>query len=158
MLCSSIQNAYSAAACNLEEDVGVIISDLLISDSCTWRRVGKVHRVADHEVNARINLLRAVLVPGDIANDWWDRKAPDCANGVMAQQLRHLRLAVHFHLTGNRANQAACLLLFEEQRGHIWKVHAVAAGRSCSAAVNQGKHLIGELLGNPVHWSPHQEP
>src|SRR5207248_2829205 len=129
MLCSSIQNAYPAAARDLEENVGVIISDLLISDSCTGRRVGKVHRVADHYVNARINLLRAVLVTSNVANNRWDRKATDRANGVMAEQLRRLRLAVHFHLTGNRTNQAACLLLFEEQGGHIGKVHAVAAGR-----------------------------
>src|SRR5260370_2319829 len=78
----------------------------------------------------------------------------------MTEQLWCLRLAINLHLTGDCANKAACLLLFKEERRNIGEINT---GTRCvcrvySTAINQGKLLVGVLLGYRVYPVLHQEP
>src|SRR5205085_8803806 len=113
---SSIEDTNATSACNLEEDVGILISNLAISDSFARCRISEVIRIADHHVNVRVNLLSTVLVPGNVADDRRDSKATYSADSVMTEQLRCLGFAINLHLTGNCANKAASFLLFKEER------------------------------------------
>ncbi len=59
-------DANATTTGNLENDVGIIIANLFISDSFALRGITKIIRKADHDVNARVNYLGAILVPGDV--------------------------------------------------------------------------------------------
>src|SRR6266436_4281252 len=78
----------------------------------------------------------------------------------MTEQLWCLRLAINLHLTSDCANKAARLLLFKEERCNIGEINT---GTRCvcrvySTAINQGKLLVGVLLGYRVYPVLHQEP
>jgi hypothetical protein len=150
MVSRRIQDTDAAAAGNLEQNVGLIDAELLIGDGAALGRVGEVVRVAHDHVHAWIDHFRAVLVPGDVAVHRWDGQAADRADGVMAEQLGHLRFPVDFHLAGNRAHQAARLLLFEEERRNVGSgasAETVAFGIN-GTSIDDGKTLVRELLGD----------
>ena len=144
---------------NLEDDVGIIITNLFISNSCALRGVNKIIRIADHYINARVYLLGAVFVSGNIADDWWNGQATYSADGVMTKQVRHLGFTINLHLAGYRANKATCLLLFKEERRDIGEILTGTSfvRRVCSATVNKGKLLVGKLFSYRIHRILHQE-
>src|SRR5216683_1114726 len=160
MLGSGIEDTNTTKASDLEEDIGLIIAKLLVSDSTALGGILEVTRVADHYLNARVDFLSAILVPSDVANDRWDGKATDSADGVVTEQLRRLGFAISLHLTSNCANKAARFLLFKEERRHVGEIDTSPSfvRGVCSTAVNQGELLVGERLGNRVHRVLHQEP
>src|SRR5260370_39686319 len=75
MLGSGIEDTNTTKASDLEEDIGLIIAKLLVSDSSALGGILEVTRVADHYLNTRVDLLGAGLVPRDIASDRRDKPA-----------------------------------------------------------------------------------
>src|SRR5258708_12259803 len=145
MLGSGIEDDNATKASELEEDIGLIIAKLLGSDSTALGGIIEVTGVADYYLNARVDFLSAILVPGNVANDRWDGKATDSADGVVTEQLRRLGFAISLHLTGNCPNKTARFLLFKQDRRHVRKINTTTSffPRVCSAAVNQGELLVG---------------
>src|SRR5437763_1111062 len=127
MLGSRIKNANSTTTSNLEEDVGIIIAKLLISNSCTLRGINKIIRIANHYTNTRVYLLSAIFVPCYVAHNRWNSQATYSANGVMTKQIWHFGFTINLHLAGYSAYKTACLLLFKEEGCNIGETLAGAS-------------------------------
>src|SRR5450755_32322 len=156
-LIGSIERTDAAATGDLEDDVGLVLVDLAGCNVFALGRIVKGLRIVHKHFYARIDLLSAVLVPGDVVVDRWNGEAAHRRNSVLPKQLRHLALAIYFHLPGNGSNQAASLLLFEGEGCHIGQCLAVATVQRRRAAVDDGEIFAGILLGYLVYRAIHEE-
>ncbi len=146
-----IQHADATATGHLEDDVGHVVGDLFVRNALTNGGVAKVAGVANHDLHTGINFGCAVLVTGDITVDGRNGQSADSADGVLAQQMRNLRLAIYFHLAGYRTNETTSLLLLKEKGCDIGQVFASAGIWIWHrAAINDSKHLACKVSGNLV--------
>src|SRR5262249_62428991 len=127
-----LEHAQSAAAGNLEDDVG-ILADHGIGLVFALGWISEVVAIVSQHLDAGILHLGGPLVTRDVVIDWRDGKAADGANYVGLLR-RRLGLLQH---AGAHAHPRARILLVEEPRLHLGgaevREFVVSAG-----AVNHG--------------------
>src|SRR5205807_8995767 len=92
VLVSSVKRPNTAATGNLEDDIGLVLADLALSNVFTFCRCCEVIRVVDEHVDTRVDLLSAELVAGNVASDSRNRQPTDRGNGVVTKQIRDFAL------------------------------------------------------------------
>ena len=134
--------AETAAAGDLEYHVGLLL-DLVERDLLALRLVDEVLRVVVQGLGAGLDLLRAVLVPGDVRVDRRDLLAADGADHA---RLRHRRRG--------DAGETPGLLLREQDAAHVLR-RALECGRR---VVDDRELRVREPLRDGRHLIRHQEP
>ncbi len=156
-LIGPVECANAAAAGNLKYDVGLVLVNLAGRNVFALCRVVKGLRIVNDYFYGGIDLLRTVLVAGDVVINGGDRESSHSRNSVLSEQLWYLALSIYLHLSGDGSNQAASLLLFEREGRHVGQRLAVAAVQRCGTAVNDGEILVGILPGYLVYRAVHEE-
>src|SRR6266566_3832701 len=157
ILIGSIECTDATTTGNLEDDVSLVLADLALSHVFIFSGCCEVLRVVDEDVDARINLFRTELVTSDVAVDWRDGQTTHGTDSVFAEQARNFALTIYFHLSRHRTNEAASLLLFEEERRNIRQIIAGGSISFLSTTINNGKLLVGVLRGHLIERCLHQE-
>src|SRR6188472_980774 len=137
-----LDGAEAAAARDLEDHVG-LLADLVQRDLLALRLVDEVLRVVVQGLDARLDLLRAVLVPGDVMVDRRDLLAADGPD--------HARLRLRRR---GDPGEASGLLLREQDAARVLR-RALESGRRI---VDDRELRVREPLRDGRKLVGHQEP
>src|SRR5205823_2576522 len=114
--------------------------------------VGEVVGIAVEGFDRRIHLLGRPLVAGDVVIDRRDLDAADRADRVLFLGAG----IVLFENAGNRADQRAGFLLFEQEAFNIGVLQVIALGIGTNP-VDDRKVNVGEVAGDRSDRLGHQE-